>query len=442
MSFYMSLFLPFFAGLLIAIALTPVAIRLAPKIGAVDIPKDNRRMHKEPIPRFGGMAIAAAALIAMLIAIFVSVPMLTEYFNSRPHIYMLYQPVSKLYGVLAGGVLIYILGVVDDLKDLPAKVKFLGQIGVACVAFAFGIRIEFVTNHFGTFFGDTHSYFPGVVCFLITVIWIVGITNTVNLIDGLDGLAAGVSAIASLCIAYTAYIHGSYIAALAMLAVAGSACGFLKYNFHPAKIFMGDSGSLFLGYMLATLTIIGPTKGATVFAMIIPVIVLGLPIFDTGFAIFRRIVNHRPIMEADKGHLHHRLMAAGFGQRRTVMMLYGISGMMGVASVLFTRDLFVETFGLIAITAMYILVFLTDANSMVPHIRVPEDYKPGDVIHVNERIGSIEDKASDEQNVTRVEDIINETDDAKPNQTVSDMKKTAEYQAITVKDITGEEFIE
>lgn len=148
-----------------------------------------------------------------------------------------------------------------------------------------------------------------------------------------------------------------------MLALAGGALGFLPFNFHPAKIFMGDGGSLFLGFMLANLSIVGPAKSATVLALMIPILVLGIPIFDTAFAILRRLINHKPIMEADKGHLHHRLMNAGLGQRRTVLTIYGISGVMGVSAVLFSRDLFVESFGLLCIAAMHIYVFLTDANS-------------------------------------------------------------------------------
>lgn len=345
-----------------ALACTPVAIKIAPVIGAVDIPKDTRRMHTKPMPRFGGMAIFLGAIVSTAWITWFGWPMLEKRL-SEMNVVILSQPISPMYGVLLGGILIYLLGIVDDLKNLPAKLKFVAQSLIACVPYAFGVRIQFITNHFGADFGGSHSYLNGAVCFLITIIWIVGITNTVNLIDGLDGLAGGVAAISSLCLAYTAYIHGSYLPALAMLALAGGALGFLPYNFHPAKIFMGDGGSLFLGFMLATLSIVGPVKGATIMAVIIPVLVLGVPIFDTAFAILRRLVNHRPIMEADKGHLHHRLMAAGMGQRRTVLMLYGISAIMGIAAVLFSRDLFVETAGLVAIAAMYIYVFLTDANN-------------------------------------------------------------------------------
>lgn len=341
---YNTLWITFLVALAVSILVTPVAIRLAPKIGAVDIPLDNRRMHTKTMPRFGGLAIFAGSTTAMLI-------------------FLKFDP--RVVTIVMGGALIYILGVIDDIKHLSAKVKFLGQTFVALIMYVNGIRIEFLTN----FLGEGNSQLGDVLCFIITMVWIVGITNTVNLIDGLDGLAAGTAAIASLCIAYTAYIHGTYLAAGAMLALAGATLGFLPYNFYPAKIFMGDGGSLYLGFMLATLSVLGTVKSATLVTMIIPVLVLGVPIFDTFFAIFRRFVNKRPIMEADKGHLHHRLMKLGYGQRRATLMLYGITAIMGVAAVLFSRGLYVETLGLTAITFMYIYIFLTDAQHTVPQIK-------------------------------------------------------------------------
>lgn len=341
---YNTLWITFLVALAVSILVTPVAIRLAPKIGAVDIPLDNRRMHTKTMPRFGGLAIFAGSTAAMLI-------------------FLKFDP--RVVTIVMGGALIYILGVIDDIKHLSAKVKFLGQTFVALIMYVNGIRIEFLTN----FFGEGNSQLGDVLCFIITMVWIVGITNTVNLIDGLDGLAAGTAAIASLCIAYTAYIHGTYLAAGAMLALAGATLGFLPYNFYPAKIFMGDGGSLYLGFMLSTLSVLGTVKSATLVTMIIPVLVLGVPIFDTFFAIFRRFVNKRPIMEADKGHLHHRLMNLGYGQRRATLMLYGITAIMGVAAVLFSRGLYVETLGLTAITFMYIYIFLTDAQHTVPQIK-------------------------------------------------------------------------
>ncbi len=358
MIFWIIFLLAFF----VSMAMSPVAIKVAHKIGAVDVPKDTRRMHTKPMPRFGGLAIFLGTMVSLVAVIM--------FFSEKLRIQMLRVgadwhtlPKDSMIGIVIGGACIYLLGIADDLRNLPAKFKFVCQIAISCIPFFFGVRINFVTNHFGGAFGDTHSYFTGIICFFITIIWIVGITNTVNLIDGLDGLACGVAAISSLCLAYIEYIHGLYIPALGMLALAGGTLGFLPFNFHPAKIFMGDGGSLFLGFMLANLSIVGPAKSATVLALIVPILVLGIPIFDTAFAILRRLINHKPIMEADKGHLHHRLMNAGLGQRRTVLTIYGISGVMGVSAVLFSRDLFVESLGLFCIAAMHIYVFLTDANS-------------------------------------------------------------------------------
>ena len=342
----MNYLMVFLTSLILALIFTPIAIFLAPKIGAVDVPKDERRMHDKPMPRFGGLAIFVGTMVSIAIFIIPENP--------------------NLVGILVGGVLIYFLGLIDDIKGLPAKVKFLGQIAIACIVYALGIRIHFITAFFSPDYEVT--FFPEAIAFVLTILWIVGITNTINLIDGLDGLAGGVALIASLSIAYSAYIVstplGISIPTLAMLALAGSVLGFLPYNFNPAKIFMGDSGSLFLGFMLAVLAIEGATKSATVVATIAPVLVLGVPIFDTAFAILRRLINKKPIMEADKGHLHHRIMAAGFGQKRAVLMLYGISGAMGVAAVLLTRDMFVESFALLAIAGMLIYIFIADAHSM------------------------------------------------------------------------------
>lgn len=338
------LVLTFLTAFILALAFTPVAIKIAPLIGAVDIPKDNRRMHTKPMPRFGGMAIYIGIIGAMLI----------------------FMPMdTKLLGVIAGGTLIFIVGIIDDLKGMPAKVKLLCQIVCALILFQFSVRISGMANPFG----DGYIVFPWVISLLITVVWIVGITNTVNLIDGLDGLAGGVAFIASLCIAYTAYISHYPTVSIAMLAIAGGALGFLPYNFNPAKIFMGDGGSLFLGFMLAGLSVMTPVKGATMLAMVVPVLVLALPIFDTAFAILRRVVNKRPIMEADKGHLHHRIMAVGLGQRRTVLTLYGISGVMGVAAILMSRDLFIESGLLVIIAATFIYVFVTDRSVPGVHLK-------------------------------------------------------------------------
>ncbi len=350
---YTKLGVVFITALVLTVLLTPLAMKIAPKIGAVDVPKDNRRMHTRVIPRFGGFAIFIGTSVSILS-------------------FMTFD--SRIIGILIGGAFIYALGVIDDLTDLPPWMKFAGQTVCAIMMYSFNIRVEFVND----FLKAGSSTFGSIICFVITIIWIVGITNTINLIDGLDGLAVGTSAIASLCIAYVGYIHGMYLVAAAMLAVAGGSLGFLPFNFSPAKIFMGDGGSLFLGFMLATIGLLGPVKGATIIAAIIPVLVMALPIFDTGFAIIRRLINHKPIMGADRGHLHHRLMDSGLGQRRTVLMLYGISGIMGIGAILISRDLMIEAIGLFGIALIYIYVFLTDAQHKMPKIKavnIEEDEK-------------------------------------------------------------------
>ncbi|MGN1382394.1 MAG: glycosyltransferase family 4 protein [Eubacterium sp.] len=343
-----TVFLLFGLSFVISLAATPAARWIAPRIGAMDIPKDSRRMHTHPIPRFGGMAMFLGTIIPILIFL-------------HHH--------SGMMAAAVGGCMVYALGALDDLKNLSAKLKFTVELLIAALMYAMGLRIKLISNYLGG--GDLH--FGTAVCFIVTVLWIVGITNTINLVDGLDGLAAGVAMIAALTIAYVAYIHGNTYGMIpvccAMISLAGSCAGFLPYNFYPASIFMGDSGSLFLGFMIASMSVVGPLKRSTVIAVVIPVIVLGVPIFDTFFAIVRRWVNHRPIMEADKGHLHHHLMASGFGQRRAVLMLYGISGIMGMAAVLVSRELIKDALVLMAIAGVYLYVFLTDPNHKLPHIK-------------------------------------------------------------------------
>jgi len=334
---FSSIFIIFSAAFFIALIVTPLAIKAAPRIGAVDIPKDDRRMHTKTMPRFGGVAIYAGSIAAM--AIFL--PSATD---------------DRMVGIGIGATLIFIMGVIDDIKGLSAKIKLIGQILCACILYAASVRISFVTNPFD----GTYIHFPMIISLLVTVIWIVGIANTINLIDGLDGLAAGVSFIATIAIAYIAYIHGRYEVCMAFMALAGSCLGFLPFNFHPAKIFMGDGGALFLGFMIASISVMSPMKSATVIATILPIFVLALPILDTAFAILRRLKNGRPIMEADKGHLHHRIMNVGMGQKRTVLTLYCISGIMGVAAILISRDLFIDALLLMAISGTLIFVFMKD----------------------------------------------------------------------------------
>ena len=332
------LWAPLIVAGVVAALFTPIAIWIAPKIGAIDIPKDNRRMHNKPMPRFGGLAMFVGMMTAL--AIFASAD-------------------EGIVPVMIGCTITYILGVVDDLWNMRPLWKLLGQIACATIVFAMGVKIQFITNYFG----DGNMVFGVIACYFVTVLWFVGITNAVNLIDGLDGLAAGIAAISALCIGYVAYIHGQYITTVGMMAVAGAALGFLPFNFHPAKIFMGDGGSQLLGFAIASLSILGTVKSATIVVVVIPALVLGLPIFDTAMAIIRRTLRRQSIGTADKEHLHHRIMRAGFGQRRAVMLMYSVSGIMGIVAVLYSRGLHVECIGLAIVAIIVVGVILTDTGN-------------------------------------------------------------------------------
>ena len=339
----------------ITLIVTPISIVVARRTGAMDIPKDSRRVHDRPIPRIGGIGMYVGISVAYLLAVKLG---LCDFRGIDD---------LELYGVFFGGTVMFLVGLIDDVKGMKPLVKLSGQILSAVIVFACGVRVI----NFGGFIGSNIANIDGALSLIITVLWIIAIANTINLVDGLDGLAAGVVAISTCCIAYVAYIHGNYhIACFTMLAMAGSCLGFLPYNFYPAKTFMGDCGSQYLGFMLATFAILGPpVKGATIVALIIPALTLSLPIFDTLFAILRRLVNHKPIMEADKEHVHHRLMKTGMGQVRTVLCMYGVTAIMGTAAVLFSRDLMVETAGLCIIAFAFIYIIMTDPNRKSPKLK-------------------------------------------------------------------------
>ena len=330
-------------GFVVAYATTPLSIKLAYKLDIIDKPRDDRRVHNRPIPRFGGMGIFLGSMAAMIIP---------AGMNSSIRVAML------------GGFMMYALGVADDILDLKPMVKFSGQLLTATFVFFMGIRIRFINLMILPATQDSKVllYFGAGIAYVITVLWIVGITNAVNLMDGLDGLAAGSTAIMSLSLAYVAYIHGIRLGMMpvcvAFCAIAAGCLGFLPYNFSPAKTFMGDGGALYLGYMIAVLSVISPLKRATMVGAIIPMLVLAVPIFDTAFAMVRRVFRHESIMKADRGHLHHHLMAAGFGQRRSVLIIYGIVGIMGVVAVLISRELYMDAIFLFSIALLYLGIII------------------------------------------------------------------------------------
>ncbi len=299
-------------GGLIAFTLTPAVSVLAYKIGAIDVPKDNRRMHKKPVPRIGGLAIFAGFVIATLV-----------FCETTPELITIY----------VGGLVIVAVGVLDDVFSINAWLKLVAQIGVALIAVSQGIVVEFI-NLFGTYIRF------GVFSIPITVIWIVGLTNAINLIDGLDGLACGVSAICSTSLLMVLILKGEYGVAMVTAVLVGSCLGFLPFNTNPAKIFMGDTGALFLGYAMAVMSVTGLFKLHTVIAFIIPLSIFGLPLCDTAFAFIRRIIHGKSPFSSDRGHLHHRLIDMGFNQKQSVYILYAICGILGTSAIMFTEEHF------------------------------------------------------------------------------------------------------
>ena len=300
---------------IVAFIATPVVRSLAFKIGAVDVPKDNRRMHNHPIPRMGGLAIFFGFILSALIFVPLSTP---------------------VRGMLLGGVIIVILGIFDDIYALPALPKFFVQIASALIAVLMGNQIDILSNP--NIFSSEPYWVLGIWSIPISVLWIVGITNAVNLIDGLDGLACGVSTISSMTMLVIALTVAEPDTALLMAALAGACIGFLPYNLNPAKIFMGDTGSTFLGFILATVSIDGLFKSYAIISFAVPFLMLGLPIFDTCFAIFRRVSHGQSPMAPDRGHIHHRLIDMGFSQKQAVAITYMLAAMLGLAAVVLTSS--------------------------------------------------------------------------------------------------------
>ncbi len=301
----------FAVAMLIALLMTPLVKRFAFWVGAVDAP-NHRKVHSRIMPRLGGLAIFIAFVAA--------------YFVVSPAMDALKSDV--VFGLLVGGAIVVVIGALDDRFDLSPKLKLLGQILAASVVVYSGVVIDLVNVPFGD--GVISLEWLAVP---LTIFWIVGVTNAINLIDGLDGLSAGVSGIATCTILVLALMMGNVTVVLLCAVLLGSIGGFLFYNFHPAKIFMGDSGALFLGFTLATLSVLG-FKQATVVSLLVPIMILGVPLSDTFFAIMRRWVNNLPISVADKSHLHHCLLQLGFSHRSTVLIIYGISLVFGTSAVL------------------------------------------------------------------------------------------------------------
>ncbi len=345
----------FIVALIISYVTTPFVKRLAFKIGAVDVPKDTRRMHKEPKARLGGLAIFYGFIVSVLC--FAEFKLPNGYLN------------GSLIGILAGSLIIVVLGMLDDVKPRRAIYKLLVQLVAASIPVCLGVRVVAVTNPFG---GDIITL-PLWLSYLGSMIWIAGVTNAVNLIDGLDGLAVGVSSIAAVALLSILLIqHSTAITLLVMTAALAGACfGFLPYNFNPAKLFMGDTGSTFLGFILACISIQGPFKLYVAFT--VPFLVLGLPIFDTLFAIIRRLLKGQSPMMPDRGHLHHKLIDRGFSHKTTVVILYGLSAILAISGIVMLITNFAR--GLLIIASVLVLMLLA-FNSMQHNQTEEEETKP------------------------------------------------------------------
>jgi UDP-GlcNAc:undecaprenyl-phosphate GlcNAc-1-phosphate transferase len=332
----------FITSCVLALLLTPLVKKFAFWVGAVDAP-DHRKVHTRIMPRLGGLAIFLAFVGA--------------YFVISPVIDGIYSDAAL--GLLLGGTVIVITGALDDRFQLSPKWKLLGQIIAASIVVSFGLKIDLVNIPFG----ETNLSI-GWLSIPITILWIVGVSNAINLIDGLDGLSAGVSGIATTTILILALMMPNVTVVLLSVILLGSIVGFMFYNFHPAKIFMGDSGALFLGFALATLSILG-FKQAAVVSLLIPIMILGVPLSDTFFAIMRRYVNKLPISAPDKSHLHHCLLQLGFSHRTSVLIIWGIALIFGasavVCSVLMSQNIL---WGWVLIIVALFLIMLLGAEAI------------------------------------------------------------------------------
>lgn len=332
--------LAFMLAFFVAFAATPFVKRLAYKIGAVDVPKDSRRMHKTPKARLGGLAIFLGFLVSVLV------------FTKLPH---------SLAGILLGAVIIVVLGIFDDVLALGPHLKFIIQIIAAVCPVLFGVVIERISVP--SFISASGVLELGWLGYPLTVLWIVAVTNALNLIDGLDGLAVGVASISSLTLLCISLMQGNELAVIITASLSGACLGFFPYNFNPAKLFMGDTGALFLGYILSTVSVLGLFKGYAVISVAAPILILALPIFDTSAAIVRRLMHHRPIMSPDRGHLHHRLIDMGCSQKQAVGIIYALCALLCLFAI------FLLSTGVVKILAV-LLICIVFAVFMViaPHL--------------------------------------------------------------------------
>ncbi len=299
----------FTLSLLAALSITPMVRRKAARWGAVAAPDNGRHIHPRPTPRLGGVAIYLSFIATLACVPFLG-NMVSDSFRSN---------LPKLVALLAPATAIFLFGVYDDFRGTNAPLKLAVQIAAAAMVFAAGFRIENLSSPFGG-----HWHLPVWLSFPLTMLWIVGLTNAFNLIDGIDGLAAGASVFALLSILAFSVAQGNPEISLIAVVLAGAVMGFLRYNFNPATIFLGDSGSLLLGFMVAVLSLVGSQKGSTIVAIAIPLVSFGLPVTEVGLSLARRFLSGQSLLAGDRGHIHHKLLDRGLTQRQAAILLYAV----------------------------------------------------------------------------------------------------------------------
>lgn len=334
------LFIAILCAFCISVTLTPIVRIAAYKFKVTDVPKDNRRMHKKEMPLMGGLAIFAAFVTGVLVFCDID---------------------GKIIGFILGAALITVTGIIDDKYDMKPLVKFLLQLASAVIAVLSGLEIESI-NLFGRYilFGEWAGF--------VTVIWIVALTNAINLIDGLDGLSCGVSTISCFTLLVSLFYSDTPFSVILMIGIlAGSCLGFLPFNFNPAKIFMGDTGALFLGYSMSVLSILGCFKLNALVSFWVPFLIFALPLVDTAFAFIRRILTGRSPFSADRGHLHHRLIDKGYDQKHSVMILYAVSGISGISAILISVDKYIGGAAMLIVAVAILLLNLQFGADVISH---------------------------------------------------------------------------
>ena len=343
-------------GLVVAYLCTPAVAWTATLCGVLARP-GGRHIHARPVPRLGGLAVYAAFVAAVVVGLTVGRPI---HVLVRSHVVIATIPYTPsidhpILGLLLGATLVTLLGVVDDARGLSPLVKLAGQVLAAAVLLPFGVGMDVLTNPLGGMF------FVGPLGAVVTVVWIVALCNVMNLIDGVDGLAVGIAAIAGGTLLIASFLHGDVATAILNAALVGATLGFLPYNFNPARIFLGDTGSMLLGYLLGALSVLGTYKSYTALSLLIPLAALGVPVADTALAIARRWRSRQPIFQADTGHVHHVLLRHGLSQRQTVGVLYLVTAVLGAGALVLSG---IHRFDLMALLGVLLAVLVVGARRL------------------------------------------------------------------------------